>query len=93
MAFLRDVHPDDKIRLHQWPAESRNKHRDGGTSRERVGMFPLMHPTDDKTPSTIHLSVMAVLWSDVGSLHGELTPLTDGRQRLSGQTLSRDGNP
>lgn len=35
--------------------------RDGGTNWERVGMFPLMHPTDDKTPSTIHLSVMAVL--------------------------------
>lgn len=39
-----------------------------GTNRERVGgggVFPLMHPTDDKTPSTIHLNVMAVLWSDV----------------------------
>lgn len=67
--------------------------RDGGTRRERVGMFPLMHPTDDKTPSSIHLSVMAVLWSDVERVCGELIPLTDGRQCLSGQTLSRDDKP
>lgn len=60
MAFLRDVRPDDEIRLHQGQAESRNKHRDelGGG----VGGFPLMQPTDDKPHSTIFLWVMAALW-------------------------------
>lgn len=67
--------------------------RKGGRAGRGDGMFPLMHPTDDKTPSCIHLSVMAVLWSDVERVWGELTPLTDGRQRLSGQTLSRDDKP
>lgn len=64
----------------------------GGKGRaERGGGwgFPLAHPTDNKTPSTIHLCVMAVLWSDVASVLGELTP-SNGRRCLSGQMQARD---
>lgn len=54
-----------------------------------LGGLPLTHPTDDKTPSTIHLCVMAVPWSDVASVLGELTP-ANGRRCLSGQMQARD---
>lgn len=63
MAFLRDVHPDDKIRLHQWQAESRNKHTEGGTSRERGWdvsanapdrrQNPFMHPSERNGRSVV----------------------------------------
>lgn len=70
MPFLRDVHPDDEIGLHQWHPESRNKLRaegvgGGGGKEGGRAVCLLMHPTDDKTPPTIHPCVMAVPWSDV----------------------------
>lgn len=44
-----------------------NKHRaeEGGHKEGGRAVFPLMHPTDDKTPPTIHPCVIAVPWSDV----------------------------
>lgn len=67
MPFLRDVHPDDEIGLHQWQPESRKKLRavGGGGKEGGRAVFLLMHPTDDKTPPTIHPCGMAVPWSDV----------------------------
>lgn len=86
MAFLRDVHPDDKIRLHQWQAESRNKHRDGGggggdgrEGGERFRQCTRRTANPFNNPSERNGRSVTVL-----------TPLTDGRQRLSGQRLSRD---
>lgn len=83
MAFLRDAHPDDEIRLHLWQAESRNKHRD---KREVGGVFP---PKESKSPSTIHLCLMAVVrCSEQGvtegcdhlNLLGELGRYVEGQQ-------------
>lgn len=36
-----------------------------GAREQKTAVFPLMHPTDDKTPQTIHACVVAVLRSDV----------------------------